>query len=145
MKSKDICITPSTVTFNDSLTISATGCTVSSPCTKCVGSCFSDSDCESGLVCFQRSGVEPIPNCVTGGVGDISDVNYCYEQPTLGDVTYIPGEISKTSAGLDVSTGLQAKIIARSGRVMPGSGESFHYDPDAGAVFPISEGENSGG
>jgi len=49
------------------------------------------------------------------------------------------------SAGLSLSTGLEARVIAVSGHNMPGSGIPFHYAPDAGAVFPVVEGENSGG
>ncbi len=145
VSAKDICKVPSIGTFRDSLTINENGCSESSPCAKCTGSCNSDSQCEDGLECFYRSGSEPIPNCVTGGIEDIVDTNYCFERPSLGDVTYIPGDISKSSAGLRVSTGLQAKIIARKNEIMPGSGESFHTYPDAGAVFPIVEGPNSGG
>ena len=131
--------------FKDSLRISGDVCSESNPCPKCVGSCSVDSHCESGLECFQRSGLEPIPNCVTGEIGDVSDRNYCFERPPLGEVTYIPGDISKMSAGLSLSTGLEARVFAVSGKNMPGSGIPFHYDPDAGAVFPVVEGENSGG
>ena len=127
------------------LTINDVPCSVSKPCPKCAGSCDNDSQCDRDLECFHRVGNEPIPNCVTGGSGDIIGLNYCFERPPYGQVTYIPGEISKVSAGLSLSTGLQAKIIARSGHAMPGSGNSFHYDPDAGATFPIVGGENYGG
>ena len=145
---KDMCVNPPNndpPQTSDSLIIRESPCTDSSPCPECHGSCDVDSNCETGLECFQRGGVESIPNCVTGGPDDISGINYCYEKPPLGDVTYIPGEISVTSAGLRLSTGLSATIIARSGQSMPGSGIPFHYDPDAAAIFPITEGPNSGG
>ena len=143
---KDVCISPPIRNeIRDSLTISGYYCSESNPCPKCAGSCGIDSHCMSGLECFQRSGLDPIPNCVTGGIGDVSDTNYCFERPPLGEVTYVPGDISKMSAGLELSTGLEARVIAVSGQNMPGSGIPFHYDPDAGAVFPVIEGENSGG
>jgi len=125
----------------DSLRISENGCSVASPCSKCTGSCLLGTECASDLQCFNRSGSEPIPNCVTGGIGDISGTHYCYEKPPNGTVTYIPGDITKVEAGLSLSTGLTARIIATSGKTMPGSSNlAFHYEPDAGAVFPLTDG-----
>ena len=43
---------------------------------------------------------------MTGGIGDISGTNYCYDVPPDGDVTYIPGDITKEEVGLSLSTGL---------------------------------------
>jgi len=141
-----VCVGPgSPPIVEDSLSIDELGCSESNPCPKCTGGCDVDSDCIVGLECFQRSGSEPIPNCVTGGSGDVSDTNYCYERPPLGDVTYVPGDISKVSAGLSLSTGLEARVIATSGRTMPGFGYTFHSRPDGGAVFPVTEGSNAGG
>lgn len=142
---KDICIREgATNYYSDSLTIQAGGCSAQSRCPKCAGSCSSHSDCQSGLQCFQRSGSEPIPNCVTGSPGDFPNRNYCYEPPTSGDVTYIPGQLSYDQySGLTLSTGLQARLIAKTGESLLGT--QFHGDPDASAVFPIVEGSNKGG
>ena len=99
-----------------------------------------------------RSGSEPVPGCVTGGIGDVSDANYCYDQPTNGDPTYIPGDLTKREAGLVLSTGLTAKVIAETGERVrytgPNGGRSsstFHVDPDAAAVFEVTSGQNAGG
>ncbi len=163
MYGKDICAqpqnptptpptpTPPTQPFLNSLTYNQNGCTSNSQCSKCEGPCSESTTCENGLTCFSRSGSEPVPGCVRGSVGDIADVNYCYEDPG-GSVTYIPGDLSKTENGLVLSTGLTAKIIATEGQKVqytgPNGGSSsvnFHADPDAGAVFPDTSGTNNGG
>ena len=46
----------------------------------CIGECDSDSQCSSGLECFQRSYGEKIPGCSGSGSG--GDWDYCYD-PTL--------------------------------------------------------------
>lgn len=145
MYAKDICIREGATNYYvDSLTIQSGGCSAQSPCPKCAGSCSLHSDCQSGLQCFQRSGFEPIPNCVTGSPGDIPNRNYCFEPPTSGAVTYIPGQLSYDQySGLKLSTGLNAKLIAQTGKSL--EGRQFHGDPDASAVFPIVGGSNNGG
>jgi Bacterial protein of unknown function (DUF839) len=59
------------------------------------------------------------------------------------------GEISVNSLGLRLSTGLQAKIIAQSGKkvqftspesISVQSNLNFHFNPDAAAVFDLSDG-----
>jgi hypothetical protein len=46
------------------------------PLGRCEGDCDSDADCDTGLVCFQRSGTQGVPGCE--GTGDSGD-DYCYE------------------------------------------------------------------
>jgi hypothetical protein len=88
---------------------------------------------------------------VTGSSGDVSGVNYCYEEPTNGPVTYIPGDLTvNENNGLILSTGLTSRVIAQTGsKVQYGDGGSstlnFHGAPDAGAVFPVTSGANAGG
>ena len=48
---------------------------------KCQGDCDEDSHCATGLKCFQREKGEKVPGCLAGGDGDISDTDYCYEDP----------------------------------------------------------------
>ena len=43
----------------------------------CTGECDADSQCASGLKCFQRSHGEPIPGCKGKGGG--ADWDYCYD------------------------------------------------------------------
>jgi len=47
---------------------------------RCVGDCDLDSDCYSGLVCFQRAGNTAIPNCSGSGP---SGVDYCIDPEDL--------------------------------------------------------------
>jgi hypothetical protein len=157
VSNKDICAPPpvqppSTSNFLDSLVYNENGCSIGNACSKCEGPCDIDDSCDAGLKCFTRTGSESIPGCVTGGAGDINGANYCYEEPTNGTPTYIPGDLTKNENGLLLSTGLTATIIATAGsRVSytgPNGGQStmnFHDDPDAGAVFSVSSGPNAGG
>lgn len=43
---------------------------------QCTGDCDSDSDCRSGLECFQRSAFEPVPGCSGSGA---KGWDYCYD------------------------------------------------------------------
>jgi hypothetical protein len=156
---KDICIpsgtTPSPVssptsTYRDSLKLRLEPCSELNPCDKCEGSCSQDSDCSLGFECFLRFADEPIVGCVTGGSDDISGVNYCYEKPLNGNVTYVPGALTKIENGVKLSTGLTSEIIAVTGtKILLNDGQtsdtSFHGDPDAGATFAITSGPNAGG
>lgn len=39
----------------------------------CEGDCDDDSECKSGLKCFQRSSSEDqVPGCAIGGIGDVA-------------------------------------------------------------------------
>ena len=76
-------------------------------------------------------------------------------QPTanytsFANVTFVPGDLSVTELGLDLSRGLRARIIATTGqRVMYHNGSqsarSFHGNPDFGATFVDTRGNNEGG
>jgi hypothetical protein len=59
----------------------ANGCSSSKQCNKCEGDCDKDSDCKSGLKCFQRtSSKEVVPGCASKGyVKSSSDHDYCYD------------------------------------------------------------------
>lgn len=60
--------------------LGASGCTVAAPCAECAGDCDSDSDCASGLVCFQRSGTTAVPGCTGTGT---SHWDYCIIPPPI--------------------------------------------------------------
>ena len=153
MYAKDICVSsgqPPQGPIPNALTIRAEECSSGNPCDECEGSCSGNSECKSDLTCFVRSGLEPVPNCVTGGSGDVSDTNYCHEKPTEGDVTYIPGDLTVNENGLLLSTGLTARIVATTGTFVgyadgSSSDRRFHVDPDGAAVFAITSGSNAGG
>jgi hypothetical protein len=69
---------------NPALVLQNTGCTAKSKCARCEGDCNSDSDCQVGLKCFQRSRLalalrgSAVPGCRAGGSGDQSGKDFCY-------------------------------------------------------------------
>ena len=150
-KAKDVCRKAELVEYRDSLRINPGGCSSASECSKCEGPCLADGDCSSGLHCFvSRVDFSPIPNCVTGGAGDIGGASYCYQKPPDGTPTYVPGDLTVYENGLELSTGLQSRIIARTGDpvlYINGSSSStlFHKYPDGAAVFNVTSEENEGG
>lgn len=137
----DYCWNP---TFPLSLTI-ANECTIQNPCRECQGGCSGDFDCLGDLVCHIRSGDAPVPGCITGGLGDVSNTNYCHEELLGGSVTYIPGDLSVDQNELLLSTGLTSRVIARSGKAVNydvggASSIRFHSLPDGGGVFANPDG-----
>ena len=65
--------------------------------------------------------------------------------PLPKDLTYHPGDLTVSMEGLLLSTGLSARVVARSGqRVRYGNGQTsrnrFHGAPDFGGTFPRSDG-----
>jgi len=166
----DYCFMPTVHTGNLALTFIGDELATGSY-SECEGDCDNDADClGDDLFCFQRSSVagtsnSQVPNC--DGTG-IPSEDYCYRlgaappslspticsttpvvstaQPT-GPITYKPGENTASDADgyLSLSTGLSAKIIARSGQKVPlsdctESDEIFHTLPDGAAVFPSADG-----
>jgi len=45
----------------------------------CMGDCDADNNCREGLKCFQRSKLEAIKGCASGGKGDVTGADYCYD------------------------------------------------------------------
>ena len=68
----------------------------------CEGDCDSDSECQPGLKCLQRDGLEEIPGCSPAGEGS-SGWDYCYNEtlptPTI-DTTCIEWSVTVPSAGM---------------------------------------------
>lgn len=65
-------------------------------------------------------------------------------------VTFRPGELTHNEAGLTLSAGLRARLIAETGKPVKFrdgsfSSQLFHGDPDMGAVFRDTRGNNPGG
>ena len=49
---------------------------------ECEGDCDRNSDCQTGLKCYQRSySSQQVPGCSKGGSGDIGSHDYCYYDP----------------------------------------------------------------
>jgi predicted DNA-binding transcriptional regulator len=55
-----------------------TGCTRTKQCGLCEGDCDNDHDCKTGMTCFQRNGMQPIPGCTSGGRMDRRGYDFCY-------------------------------------------------------------------
>jgi hypothetical protein len=124
---------------------------------ECQGDCDNDSDCEEGLICFQRAKNWKVPGCWFGDQ-DGSDTDYCiaatptdppYFLPTPppGVVTYRPGNLTTFKDNLLLSEGLDAKLIAIAGEAVDykdgkPSNIPFHGRPDAGATFPDTRSGN---
>jgi len=71
-----------------------------------------------------------------------------HDETNQDDITYFPGELSVMKEGLVLSTGLDVRIISKSGEVVQymtrnaTSDELFHDRPDAAGVFSIPESHN---
>lgn len=125
--------------------VATSSCTSASPCPICEGTCNVDSDCEGDLTCFLRSGSESVPGCVGGFGGDVAGTNYCHKPPPKGPVTYVPGDLTVSTAGLRLSTGLSARVVATEGQPVKyaSGGQSsvpYHTNTDGGAVFSKPDG-----
>jgi len=98
-----------TTVFNDNEDklhyVGSNACTPTTKCSTCTGDCDTDSDCSSGLKCFQRDDSTPVPGCAIGGEGDLPVGDYCYD-PTvyLFDSTvendYVGGVLSTADSHL---------------------------------------------
>jgi len=66
----------------------------------CVGECDNDSQCASGLKCFQRSNGETIPGCSGPGAGQ--DWDYCYD-PYKGTALVQTTNLNHTIAPLSTN------------------------------------------
>lgn len=55
--------------------------------TECQGDCDDDSECDVGLKCFQRVGLEDVPGCHGSG---LSGKDYCYDESlSVSDIYYV--------------------------------------------------------
>src|SRR5690606_3389514 len=54
------------------------------------------------------------------------------------------GDIGALGAPLDIGIripeGFSARVLARSGQIVPGTGLRWHTDPDGGATYPTEDG-----
>jgi len=64
--------------------LGGSGCSKSNQCLECQGDCDNDSQCMPGLWCFQRDGKAAVPGCRSGGSGDVSNYDYCYDPVLAG-------------------------------------------------------------
>jgi len=70
--------------------------------------------------------------------------------PTDPPEIFVPGDLSRTEAGLLLSRGLRARVIAKTGEQVQYSNDAissrvFHAYPDFGATFPDTRPNNIGG
>jgi len=65
---------------------------------QCEGNCTSSSDCDTGLICSNRSEFElKVHGCAFGGTGDVKEHNYCYKPPNSYkfDKAFIEAKLSE--------------------------------------------------
>ena len=67
------------------------GCNPKRKCQVCQGDCDTDADCVSGLKCFQRNNKKSVPGCSTGGTGDKSAYDYCYNPSSTAQSDKLKG------------------------------------------------------
>ena len=72
----DYCWAP----LSSAMSIREGPCSALTPCQKCQGSCYADSDCLDGLRCFQRNDLSVVPGCGNG----FSGVNFCWDPADAG-------------------------------------------------------------
>eukprot|EP00931_Biecheleriopsis_adriatica_P060751 TRINITY_DN36495_c0_g1_i1.p1 TRINITY_DN36495_c0_g1~~TRINITY_DN36495_c0_g1_i1.p1 ORF type:complete len:2641 (-),score=486.46 TRINITY_DN36495_c0_g1_i1:92-6985(-) len=122
--STDFCVEQTTKSLDD---LGYDGTPWPSILAECQGDCDTDSHCDSGLKCFQRSGTEPIPGCEGAGK---STWDYCYD-PRKADTN------AGTPLDLDL-IGFVAKTLASMPeelKLIQSSGDSsicMESDPDGG-------------
>eukprot|EP00980_Cylindrotheca_fusiformis_P005678 scaffold1184_cov132-Cylindrotheca_fusiformis.AAC.99 len=118
------------------------------PLGRCEGDCDYDSQCQPGLICFQRHHDDPVPGCAST---ESSETDYCVDpEPTQSSNEYTAGKLTVQKLGLLLSEGLDARILATTGqKVILANGKKskkkFHANPDAGATFPDDRDWNKGG
>ena len=61
------------------------------PLKACQGDCDRDSECDTGLRCFQRGAYEPVPGCEGAGA---SNIDYCYDPPVSSFICYLSSPYS---------------------------------------------------
>eukprot|EP00980_Cylindrotheca_fusiformis_P005679 scaffold1184_cov132-Cylindrotheca_fusiformis.AAC.100 len=114
----------------------------------CEGDCDNDSQCQAGLICFQRTGPIPVPGC-RGSDSSLTD--YCVDPDNIPVVNkFSAGKLTVQKLGLLLSEGLDARLIGTTGEKVTyanggESNEAFHAKPDAGATFPDVRKGNKGG
>mmetsp|Transcript_29890 Transcript_29890/g.56042 ORF Transcript_29890/g.56042 Transcript_29890/m.56042 type:complete len:620 (-) Transcript_29890:227-2086(-) len=104
---------------------------------KCAGDCDEDSDCASGLRCFQRSGTTPVPGCSGDGT---SDYDYCYDPADVP--TQPPGNGPACLCVFDVDRTLTGKQGSATNGDCPANQEKYPIWDTAywpGGYLTISE------
>jgi hypothetical protein len=116
------------------------GCTPAKKCTICQGDCDRDADCAKGLRCFQRNGKTIVHGCQSGGSGDATNYDYCFNQQRLhnyGGTGCTPTKPCDACAGdCDTDSDCKAGLMCfqRNGLTLvhgclPGTQhDTFHYD-----------------
>jgi len=117
---------------------------------QCQGDCDGDSNCATGLKCFQRSGRQAVPGCKAGGTGDVNTYDYCFKLPasstTLVDFGFSAhnlGKLNKCQGDCDSDSHCAAglKCIQRNGKTaVPGcksGGSGDTKDTDYCSVIAV--------
>jgi hypothetical protein len=56
---------------------------------ECEGDCDRDTECKTGLKCFQRTGLQAVPGC-SGGLPEWTGFDFCYKPPAPVPVPVTP-------------------------------------------------------
>ena len=83
---RDYCYDPNIPVLGDHNVATYNGggsfCTSSNPCSKCQGDCDSSSDCQGGLLCWQRGGGSDLfymPGCQHLNIAETTGYDFCYD------------------------------------------------------------------
>ena len=95
------------------------GCSSSNVCTACEGDCDDDSDCGSGLKCFQRVATsDAVPGCSAGYVS--SNHDYCYaDNPPPSSSGAKLGVKGQTSCPARMVSVVQSACESANARLLP--------------------------
>lgn len=87
--------------------VTVVGWSPTSPLNECEGDCDEDTDCASGLICFQRNRANVnVPGCL-GGDLDITLTDYCIRQPADLD-----DKNDDAGAGLNITAPSSTPVVA---------------------------------
>lgn len=106
----------------------------------CEGFCQTDDDCYDGLYCYERQESDDvIPGC-TVGEDDMNSATTANSYCVLVNRTYLPGLLNVQKLGLQLSQGLDVRVVARTDELVRYADGNyskipFHKNPDAGATF----------
>jgi hypothetical protein len=91
--------------------LGASGCTPTSPCSKCQGDCDTDADCLGLLKCFQREVGNQVPGCSVGGSNDVNDYDYCFNPLVKSGSPYYFDPANTNTMQFSCLSGSNAKAI----------------------------------
>jgi hypothetical protein len=80
----------------------------------CQGDCDKDSECKSGLKCFQRTKNQAVPGC-TGDKPEWSGFDFCYKPPVPTPVKPVPTPVKPVPTPVKPPTPGTLKLVGNDG------------------------------